>query len=75
VWITRDPNTGTHYVIDELYRAGMLPEEFARRVLAIERDPGFPRGSRNRVLDEVAVERICTAGGALDKRLQAGKCP
>lgn len=36
VWITMDPRTGTHYIIDELYRNKMLPEEFARRVKTID---------------------------------------
>lgn len=36
VWIAKDPKTGAHFIIDELYRAGMLPEDFARRVKAID---------------------------------------
>jgi hypothetical protein len=36
VWITMDPATGTHYVIDELYKANMLPEEVAQRTKAID---------------------------------------
>ena len=31
-WFTQDPDTKTIYVIDELYRAGMLPEAFAEEV-------------------------------------------
>jgi hypothetical protein len=37
-WLTRDPDIKTIYVIAELYRAGMLPEAYAERVLAIDRD-------------------------------------
>lgn len=36
VWITKDPNTGTHYILDELYRSNMLPEEVARRTKQID---------------------------------------
>lgn len=36
VWITKDPSTGTHYIIDELYKEGMLPEEVARKTKAID---------------------------------------
>lgn len=32
-WLTQDPDTKTIYVIDELYRAGMLPELSAERTL------------------------------------------
>lgn len=31
-WLTRDPNDGTFYVVAELARANMLPDEFARRM-------------------------------------------
>lgn len=33
LWFTEDPDTKTTYVIDELYRAGMLPEDFAERTI------------------------------------------
>lgn len=36
VWITKDPTTGTHYIVDELYRKGMLPDEVARRTKTID---------------------------------------
>jgi len=36
VWITKDPKTGTHYIIDELYRSGMLPEDVARKTKQID---------------------------------------
>lgn len=39
-WMTEDPTYGTLYVIDELYKAQMLPEEVAERVL--ERDMLIP---------------------------------
>lgn len=28
-WMTEDPDTGTHYVVDEFYKAKVLPEELA----------------------------------------------
>jgi hypothetical protein len=31
-WLTKDPKTGTHYAIGELYKAGMRPELMAERV-------------------------------------------
>lgn len=31
-WLTKDPKTGTHYVIGELYKSGMRPELMAERV-------------------------------------------
>lgn len=34
VWLTQDPDTKTTYVIDELYRAKMLPDVMAARVKA-----------------------------------------
>ncbi len=34
LWFTEDPETGTIYVIDELYKAGMRPEVMAERVKA-----------------------------------------
>lgn len=39
-WLTQDPNTKRYYVIDELHKAGMLPEEFAERVKS--RDMSIP---------------------------------
>lgn len=33
-WLAEQPTTGTIYVVDELYRTGMLPEEYASRVLS-----------------------------------------
>lgn len=39
-WFTQDPDTKTIYVIDELYRTGMLPEQFAEEV--IKRDRAIP---------------------------------
>lgn len=53
VWITRDPKTGTHYVVDELYRKEMLPEEFARRVKAI--DARIKRTNGQDVIDNPEV--------------------
>lgn len=32
-WLTEDPRTKTHYVIDEIYRPKMLPDDMARRIL------------------------------------------
>lgn len=37
-WFTRDPDAGTVYVIRELYKAGMLPDEYAKRTLAGDRE-------------------------------------
>jgi hypothetical protein len=37
VWMTRDPVHDRYYVINELYKAKMLPEEFANRVLDADR--------------------------------------
>lgn len=41
-WLAEQPTTGTIYVVDELYRADMLPHDYASRVLAkdtaLERD-------------------------------------
>lgn len=39
-WLAEDPTTGTIYVVDELYRAGMLPEPMAERIKA--RDARIP---------------------------------
>lgn len=36
-WFTQDPAKKTFYVIDELYRAKMRPDEFARRILEHDR--------------------------------------
>lgn len=36
-WFTQDPDIKTIYVIGELYRAGMLPDDFAERVLKRDR--------------------------------------
>jgi hypothetical protein len=36
-WFTQNPDTKTIYVIDELYREGMLPEAFAEEVLKRDR--------------------------------------
>jgi hypothetical protein len=33
-WFTQDPNTKTVYVIDELYKSRMLPEEMATKIIA-----------------------------------------
>jgi hypothetical protein len=44
-WLTRDPDSGTYYVIDELYMTGLLPGEYATRVLA--RDKEIPRAATN----------------------------
>jgi hypothetical protein len=35
-WITQNPDTGTYYVIGEIYKAGLLPEELARFI--VQRD-------------------------------------
>lgn len=37
-WMTRDPDTKTIYVLAELYRCKMLPEEYAERVLRQDRE-------------------------------------
>lgn len=37
VWLTKDPDAGTIYVIGELYKAGMLPDEVAERTKTIDR--------------------------------------
>jgi hypothetical protein len=36
VWLTQDPNTKRYFAIRELYRAGMLPQQFAERTNAIQ---------------------------------------
>lgn len=33
-WLTQDPDIKTIYVIDEIYRAGMLPDEYGARIKA-----------------------------------------
>lgn len=35
-WLTQDPQTKTVYVIDEIYKAGMLPDEIAEQVKKID---------------------------------------
>ncbi len=42
VWLTQDPQSKRHYVIRELYRAGMLPDDFANRIKEINQ--GIQRG-------------------------------
>ena len=46
VWLTQDPGSKRIFVIRELYRAGMLPDDFAARILAIQTGIGrvYPRG-------------------------------
>lgn len=36
-WFTENPDTGTIYVIAEVYKAGMQPHEYAERVLAMDK--------------------------------------
>lgn len=36
VWLTQDPGTKRTFAIRELYRAGMLPDDFARRIIDIQ---------------------------------------
>jgi hypothetical protein len=36
-WITRNPDTGTFYLIAELYKAGLLPEHAAAEIQRIDR--------------------------------------
>ena len=40
-WLAENPNTGTIYVVDELYKTGMLPHDYAQRVL--EKDGNLER--------------------------------
>lgn len=35
-WLTKDPNTKTIYVIAELYKAGMLPNEMSEKIKTIQ---------------------------------------
>lgn len=57
-WLTQDPDLDTVYVIRELYRPGMLPEDFAAKVL--EGDKRIPiigdygvRGTNQEILDGI----------------------
>lgn len=36
-WLTRDPDVGTIYVIREIYKSGMLPDDFAKLTLRIDK--------------------------------------
>lgn len=38
VWFTKDPDAGTIYVIAEVYKAGMLPDEVAERTKTTDRE-------------------------------------
>jgi hypothetical protein len=46
-WLTQDPERKTIYIIDELYRKGMLPEEIARRVLERDKQIILQDGTRD----------------------------
>ena len=37
-WVTQNPDTGTFYVLREIYRKGMLPDEAAEQTLAIDHE-------------------------------------
>jgi hypothetical protein len=52
-WIAEDPEIKTLYVVAELYRARMLPEEFAERVKNIE--ARIPRIERDQVMRHAAL--------------------
>jgi hypothetical protein len=58
LWFARDPINERIFVISELYRAGMLPEEMAERVLARDKtmlieDAYGVTSEHNRILDGV----------------------
>jgi hypothetical protein len=63
-WLTQDPNRKTYYVIAELYRAGMLPAEYADRVL--RQDGEILRTDGHRIARQGDIGGLPAITGYLD---------
>jgi len=63
-WVTQDPVKKTYYVIAELYRAGMLPAEFAERVR--RQDDDIHRTNGNRTARQGDIGGLKPLSGYLD---------
>lgn len=73
-WLTRDPDTGTVYVVNEIYAAGMLPDTYATRVLAIDKALLRSRGEElfpnQHALDGIMDSAAFAQTGQQDDRRQ-----
>lgn len=65
-WFTRDPDAGTIYVIRELYKAGMLPDEYAKRVLATDRSIVLIDGHGGRSTNNEPLSGLLDSGAFAD---------
>jgi hypothetical protein len=59
-WLTRDPDDGTFYVIDEIYGTQMLPEPLARRICGVDMRIELDFGDRTVLANDLPLQ------GALD---------
>lgn len=65
-WLTRDPDTKTIYAVAELYRAKMLPHEFAERVLEQDRAIEKVNGRGQHVYNREPLMGIMDTGAFAD---------
>lgn len=66
VWLTKDPDAGTIYVINEVYRPKMLPEEVAERTKRFDREIEFVGPHGQRILNNTGLAGVYDAAAFAD---------
>lgn len=69
-WITQDPHRKTFYVVDELYRPKMRPDEFDRRIKQHDRSIPMITGDGESTTNERTLEGILDSAAFGDVGLQ-----